>query len=104
MRTRVGGERADDPGVAVLLGGGAGAGTDVVDAAAGRGPALGPADDATAVTAAQLRSVIARLMAAGRWKPGDPDIIIVLDSSAAVRRRKIPTYCVWKERLDRPTW
>jgi hypothetical protein len=41
---------------------------------------LGPADDATEVTAAQLRDVIARLMAAGRWREGDPDIIIVLDA------------------------
>jgi hypothetical protein len=41
---------------------------------------LGPEDDATEVTAAQLRDVIARLMAAGRWREGDPDIIIVLDA------------------------
>ena len=37
---------------------------------------LGPADDATEVTAAQLREVIARLIAAGRWREGDPDIIV----------------------------
>ena len=41
---------------------------------------LGPADDATEVTAAQLREVIARLIAAGRWREGDPDIIAVLDA------------------------
>jgi hypothetical protein len=41
---------------------------------------LGPEDDATEVTAAQLRDVIARLMAAGHWREGDPDIIIVLDA------------------------
>jgi DDE superfamily endonuclease len=41
---------------------------------------LGPADDATAVTAAQLRGVIMRLIDAGRWREGDPDIIIVLDA------------------------
>jgi hypothetical protein len=40
---------------------------------------LGPADDATAVTAAQPRDVIARLIAAGHWREGDPDIIVVLD-------------------------
>jgi DDE superfamily endonuclease len=32
---------------------------------------LGPADDATAVTAEQLRGVIERLIAAGHWRPGD---------------------------------
>jgi hypothetical protein len=41
---------------------------------------LGPADDATDVTAAQLRDVIARLIAAGHWREGDPGIIIVLDA------------------------
>jgi hypothetical protein len=41
---------------------------------------LGPDDDECAVTAAQLRDVVTRLIAAGHWKPGDPGIIIVLDS------------------------
>ncbi|MEV6212542.1 NF041680 family putative transposase [Kitasatospora sp. NPDC051914] len=41
---------------------------------------LGPADDATAVTAAQLREVVERLIAAGHWRPGDPDIMIVMDA------------------------
>ena len=41
---------------------------------------LGPADDATEVTAAQLRDVIGRLVAAGHWREGDPGIIIVLDA------------------------
>jgi len=47
---------------------------------------LGPADDPTEVTAAQLRDVIARLIAAGHWKPGDPDIIIVLDAGYDLTR------------------
>ena len=47
---------------------------------------LGPADDATEVTAAQVREVIARLVAAGRWREGDPDIIIVLDSGYDLTR------------------
>ena len=47
---------------------------------------LGPADDATEVTAAQLRDVIARLIAAGRWREGDPDIIAVLDSGYDLTR------------------
>jgi hypothetical protein len=41
---------------------------------------LGPADDATAVTAQQLRAVLERLITAGHWRPGDPDIVIVADT------------------------
>jgi DDE superfamily endonuclease len=41
---------------------------------------LGPADDVAAVTAAQLRGVIKRLVAAGHWRAGDEDILIVLDA------------------------
>jgi hypothetical protein len=47
---------------------------------------LGPEDDATEVTAAQLRDVIARLIAAGRWREGGPDIIIVLDAGYDLTR------------------
>ena len=47
---------------------------------------LGPADDATAVTAAQLREVVDRLIAAGHWQPGDPDILIVFDAGYDVTR------------------
>ncbi len=36
---------------------------------------LGPVDDATAVTAAQLRAVVERLIAAGQWQAGDPHIV-----------------------------
>jgi hypothetical protein len=47
---------------------------------------LGPADDATTVTAAQLREVIDRLRAAGHWHEGDPDVLIVMDSGYDVTR------------------
>ena len=47
---------------------------------------LGPADDATEVTAAQLRDAVARLTAAGHWREGDPDIIVVLDSGYDLTR------------------
>jgi hypothetical protein len=47
---------------------------------------LGPADDATAVTATQLREVVARLLQAGQWKPGDQDILIVMDAGYDVTR------------------
>jgi hypothetical protein len=47
---------------------------------------LGPTDDATAVTAAQLRGVIERLIAAGQWRSGDPDVLIVVDAGYDVTR------------------
>ena len=47
---------------------------------------LGPADDATAVTADQLRDVVDRLIAAGHWRDGDPDILIVADAGYDVTR------------------
>lgn len=47
---------------------------------------LGPHDDATAITAAQLRDVVERLIAAGHWTPGDPPIEIVMDSGYDVTR------------------
>lgn len=47
---------------------------------------LGPADDATAVTADQLRQVVTDLIAAGQWRPGDPDILIVADAGYDITR------------------
>ncbi|MEV1001279.1 transposase [Nonomuraea sp. NPDC050202] len=47
---------------------------------------LGPVDDATAVTAAQLRAVIERLIAAGQWRSGDPDVLIVADAGYNITR------------------
>jgi hypothetical protein len=47
---------------------------------------LGPADDATAVTAAQVRDVCERLIAAGHWRDGDPDILVVFDSGYDLTR------------------
>jgi len=41
---------------------------------------IGPDDDETDLTAAQLRDVVRRLIAAGRWRPGDPDMLIVMDA------------------------
>jgi hypothetical protein len=41
---------------------------------------LGPADDLAEVTASQLRDVIQRLIHAGQWRPGDPDVLIVCDA------------------------
>ena len=47
---------------------------------------LGPADDLTGVTAAQVREVAERLTAAGHWRPGDPDILVVFDSGYDLTR------------------
>jgi len=47
---------------------------------------LGPADDATEVTAAQVRDVVTRVIAAGHWKPGDPGILVVFDSGYDLTR------------------
>lgn len=41
---------------------------------------LGPGMDAAAVTADQVRGVVDRLIAAGQWQPGDPDILLVADA------------------------
>ena len=47
---------------------------------------LGPADDATEVTAAQVRDVAERLTGAGHWQAGDPDILVVSGSGYDLTR------------------
>jgi hypothetical protein len=47
---------------------------------------LGPDDDETEVTAAQVREVVARLIAAGHWREGDPRILVVFDAGYDVTR------------------
>ena len=47
---------------------------------------LGPDDDETEVTAAQVRDVVTRLAGAGHWREGDPDILIVFDAGYDVTR------------------
>jgi hypothetical protein len=47
---------------------------------------LGPADDATAVAAAQVRKVVTRIIAAGHWHDGDPDILVVFDAGYDLTR------------------
>jgi hypothetical protein len=41
---------------------------------------LAPGDDAATITAGQLRDVVQRLITAGQWQPGDPDMWIVADA------------------------
>jgi hypothetical protein len=47
---------------------------------------LGPADDATEITAAQIREVVTRLIQAGHWHDGDPDILVVFDAGYDLTR------------------
>jgi len=47
---------------------------------------LGPDDDETEVTAAQIREVIARLIAAGHWRQGDLPVLVVFDAGYDVTR------------------
>jgi len=47
---------------------------------------LGPADDATTVSADQLRAVVERLITARHWRDGDPDILIVTDAGYDITR------------------
>jgi DDE superfamily endonuclease len=47
---------------------------------------LGPDDDEAAVTAAQVRDVITRLVAAGHWRRGDPAILVIFDAGYDVAR------------------
>jgi hypothetical protein len=47
---------------------------------------LGPADDATEVTAGQVRCVVGRIIAAGHWRDGDPDILVVFDAGYDLTR------------------
>jgi hypothetical protein len=67
---------------------------------------LGPADDAIAVTAAQLREVVERLVHAGHWQPFNPDILIVMDAGYDVTRlayllSDLPVELVGRLRSDR---
>jgi DDE superfamily endonuclease len=67
---------------------------------------LGPADDPTAVTAAQLRAAVGRLRAAEQWRPGDPPIMVVLDSGYDLHRlafvlADLPVHLIGRIRADR---
>jgi DDE superfamily endonuclease len=67
---------------------------------------LGPGDDETQVTAGQLREVTGRLIAAGHWKDGDPDIIVALDAGYRPARLAwllagLPVQLVVRVRADR---
>jgi hypothetical protein len=67
---------------------------------------LGPGDDETAVTAAQLRDVAVRLIAAGHWEDGDPAMLVAMDAGYNVTRlafllRDLPLVLVARVRSGR---
>ena len=67
---------------------------------------LGPGDDDLAVTAAQLREVVMRLIAAGQWRDGDPAILVAMDAGYNVTRlawllADLPVVLVARVRSDR---
>jgi hypothetical protein len=70
---------------------------------------LGPDDDETAVTAAQVREVVARLVAAGHWREGGPRILVVFDAGYDVNRlaqllADLPVELLGRLRSDRVMW
>lgn len=67
---------------------------------------LAPGADAATLTAAQLRQLIDRLIAAGQWTTGDPDILVVADTGYDGPRlawllRDLPVQVLTRMRSDR---
>jgi hypothetical protein len=65
-----------------------------------------PGDDATAVTAAQLRTVIEELVRSGHYRDGDPEVLIVMDAGYDVVRlawllADLPVTLIGRLRSDR---
>src|SRR5947207_11678654 len=70
---------------------------------------LGPDDDETEVTAAQLREVIARLIGAGHWRQGDLPVLVVFDAGYDIPRLSwlladLPVELAGRLRSDRVMW
>ena len=67
---------------------------------------LGPDDDEAEVTAAQVRDVITRLIAAGHWREGDSPILVIFDAGydpmrLASRLADLPVEVLGRLRSDR---
>ena len=67
---------------------------------------LGPDDDETEVTAAQVRDVVTRLIEAGHWREGDPAVLVVFDAGYDVTRlawllADLPVQLLGRLRSDR---
>jgi hypothetical protein len=70
---------------------------------------LGPDDDETEITAAQVRDVVGRLVAAGHWREGDLRILVVFDAGYDVTRlafllADLPVELLGRLRSDRVMW
>jgi DDE superfamily endonuclease len=70
---------------------------------------LGPDDDETEVTAAQVREVVGRLIAAGHWREGDLAVLVVFDTGYDVTRlawllADLPVELLGRLRSDRVMW
>jgi hypothetical protein len=70
---------------------------------------LGPDDDETEVTAAQVREVVARLIEAGQWREGDLPVLVVFDAGYDVTRlawllADLPVELPGRLRSDRVMW
>ncbi|WP_326756772.1 transposase [Streptomyces hirsutus] len=67
---------------------------------------LAPGDDAATVTARQMRELVERLISAGQWTDGDPEILIVVDAGYDVPRlafllKDLPVQVLGRMRSDR---
>lgn len=67
---------------------------------------LAPGDDAATITATQLRDLVERLVAAGQWQTGDPDLLIVADAGYDAPRlahllKDLPVQVLARMRSDR---
>ena len=67
---------------------------------------IGPDQDVTEVTAAQIRDLVARLVAAGAWQAGDAPVLLVMDAGYDVVRLSflladLPVVLVARIRSDR---
>lgn len=67
---------------------------------------LPPGADVTAITCAQVRQLVDRLVDAGQWRPGDRDILVVLDAGYEAPRiawllRDLPIEVLGRMRSDR---
>jgi hypothetical protein len=67
---------------------------------------LGPDDDEAEVTAAQVRDVVTRLIAAGHWRDGDLPILVIVDAGydpmrLAHRLADLPVEVLGRLRSDR---
>ncbi len=67
---------------------------------------VGPDDDETTLTAAQVRDVVGRLIATGHWAEGDLDILLVFDAGYDVTRlafllADLPVELLGRMRADR---